>query len=181
MRKLFAWSMVLTLLFAPSANLLADQSAETASAAKAESVELKNVELSSEGALKGQLITESGVPMNGRDISVKVGEQTFSAKTDDSGRFEISGLQGGRCLLTVGEETFACRLWIAGTAPPSALKSIALVGASGDATVRGQSRIPVVGNRLAALTTGQKVGLGLLALGGTAVAIAVSQDDDASN
>ncbi|MCA9083442.1 MAG: hypothetical protein KDA81_05280 [Planctomycetaceae bacterium] len=177
MRSIVSWALSLTLLVAPTTSY-GDTNSD--SAVKAESVELKNVELSENGSLRGQIVTSAGSAVDGLTIQFRQGEKTLSAGTKPDGSFAVSGLSSGQCIITMGEDTFACRVWVKGTAPPNSLQSIGLVQNVTGETVRGQFGGWRPGSRLAALTTGQKVGLGLLAIGGVAVAIAVSEDD-ASN
>jgi hypothetical protein len=180
MRLTVTWTLVLTLLVSPASITFADQDASPTAIPQNEPVEFRNVELTADGALQGQFITEAGVVLANRTITVRMGESVCQAQTDESGRFSVSGLKGGQCLITAGDEAFACRLWVAGTAPPASLKSVALVQPSSDATVRGQSRRTGFVGRLSSLSKGQKIGLGLLAATGIAVGVAVAQDD-ASN
>ena len=151
----------------------------------ADKLQLKQVELTEQGELIGQYLNQVGQPVPESEINVVVGKQSQRVVTDEQGRFVVSGLHGGRCVIQAGDEHFACQLWVHGTAPPNAIETVAIVKT--DASVaRGQfgplNRFSGMGgglrNRLASLTTPQKVGLGILVAGGTAIAIAVAQDDD---
>ena len=139
---------------------------------------LKNVQLKPGGILHGQLVDSGGKPVVAAGLLVIFGDTSLQVTTDQLGRFATRHHRGGVCVLKVGEETFACRLWQPGTAPPSAIDSIAVV--QSEPVVRGQQYCPD-GNcppqkRLHRLTPDQCRGLFLAALGGTALALALTQD-----
>ncbi len=124
--------------------------------------------------LHGQFVNNAGQPLVGVVATIQLGKQSHKVVTDNTGRFFVSGLHGGQCLIVIGEETYACRLWAHGTAPPRSLKSIAFVDSNGEDTVlRGQG----IGDRVRSLTQSQKIGLGVAVLSGTVLAIAFAQDD----
>lgn len=184
MRRQIHLTLVFSLLFAPSVSMATDP-APIPIDEGTEKLELKQVELTEQGELIGQYLNQVGQPVAKSEINVVVGKQSQRVVTDEQGRFVVGGLKGGRCVIQAGDEHFACQVWAHGTAPPSAIETVAIVKT--DASVaRGQfgglNRLNRMGggmrNRLASLTTRQKVGLGILAAGGTAIAIAVAQDDD---
>lgn len=142
-----------------------------------ERVELRNVELATRQILNGRFVNNAGQPLFGVVITIQVAKDVYKVVTDKTGRFSVSGLRGGQCIIVIGDETFACRLWANGTAPPMSLKSIALVDSTGDDTVvRGQG----VRDGIRSLTQSQKIGLGVFAVAGTVLGFALAQDDDAS-
>ncbi len=140
----------------------------------AERVELRNVELAAGEVLSGQFVNNAGQPLIGVVVTIQLAKEIYKVETDHTGRFFVSGLHGGQCFIVIGEETFACRLWANGTAPPTSLKSITLVDSNGtDTVIRGQG----IQDRVRALTQSQKIGLGIVVLAGTVLAIALAQDD----
>ena len=145
--------------------------------------QLKNVELSAEGQLAGQCITSAGLPVADADITLQMDGRQTTIATDGSGKFVVDNLTGGRCVITFGEESYACRLWQNGTAPPNAIKSVAVVASKG-AQVRGNILWPPpyipVPARLAAISGKQALGLGLIIAGATVGIVAATDDDDAS-
>lgn len=186
MRRQVCLTLVYSMLFTPAISFATDP-APIPIAEDAEKLQLKQVELTKQGELIGQYLNQVGQPVANAEISVVVGKVTRKVVTDEMGRFSVSGLKGGRCIIQTGEEHYACQAWVFGTAPPSAIETVAIV--KSDASVaRGQfgglNRFGGMGggmrNRLASLSTTQKVGLGILVAGGTAIAIAVAQDDDDS-
>lgn len=144
---------------------------------------LKNVELTSEGTLQGQLVTDSGVSVAQAPVKLTIKGQVWSAVTDSSGRFEISDVRGGRGLLQVGEDYFPCQLWTAGTAPPNSIRSVGLVQ-SGGSQVRGQNlgqrTYVATRNRILGMSGKQLVVAGLVIAGVTVGIAAAASDDDAS-
>lgn len=173
MRRITTYALAISMVM-PYQCLVAGESTPSVSAQTA--VALANVELNSQGALQGQLVTGAGAAVQSTTITVKSGDNRFTVVTDDAGRFSVSGLSEGQCILTVGRDTYVCRIWTHGTAPPSALDSIALVQGDAGPTVRGQLGR---NNILPPMTNGQLLGLGLLA--GAVTAVVIAADDDSSN
>ncbi|GAB5441138.1 MAG: hypothetical protein Fues2KO_14870 [Fuerstiella sp.] len=136
---------------------------------------LQNIELSKSGSLVGQFITETAQPLADIVIAATTSSGRQTVKTDRQGRFELNHLKGGQCVLQIGEATYACRLWVNGTAPPGSRNSIVIVK-DDQPLVRGQSRFSRMA-RLGQVAGGQKVALGLLIAGGTTVAIVASETD----
>ncbi len=173
MRSRFTCAIAVSLLISPSALLGAETVAKPSESRVSERPTLKNVELARGGILYGQLVDIAGNPVAAVTVSVTSGDTALKVTTDKNGRFAAGHLKGGVCIIQVNEESYACRLWRQGTAPPNAIDSIAVVQDSN--TVRGQhnkrSR-----KRLHRLTTEQHYGLFISALGGTALALALTQD-----
>ena len=162
-------TLALSLLFTPVMASAGDTSPATAVEPSA-AVQLKQVELTRQGTLVGTYLDQTGQPSAGATVTVTMGETSQKVITDSKGRFVVENLRGGRCVIQADKDYFACQVWAYGTAPPKAIQSVAIVKTGGD-VVRGQLGLP-------ALSTKQKIGLGILAAGGIAVAIAVAQDDD---
>lgn len=188
MRHLIASALSLSLLISPI-TLQAGESGPTPIQKPSQSaVKLKNVELTEQGDLQGQYLNSAGQPVVGVTVKVTIGKEDQKVETDDRGRFSIRTQQGGRAVIQIGKETFACQLWQNGTAPPKSISSVAIV-ASNDDVVRGNMihnlnpihhlhhLNPV---RLLALSGKQLIGLGLIAGGVTAIAVSANDDDDAS-
>ena len=174
MRILTTWAALLSLIF-PTGVTMAEGPAPIAQ--RTEALVLRNVELSESGSLSGQYVGKSGQPVANAEIQFTFGDVVTKVTSDKNGRFEANNLTPGKCVVQIGDATYACRLWLNGTAPPKSLTSIAIVAE--EATVLGNNwqpgyRYP---HRLHMLTSNQKLALGVLAAGGTAIAIAVSQDD----
>lgn len=140
-----------------------------------DSLHLKNVEISRDGRVLGQFLTPEGAPLADKTLNVVIGVVKQKVVTDKKGRFIIRNAKGGHCVITAGDHVFACRLWVHGTAPDGALKSIAVIDATSTA-VRGNP-FSATAARLSALSTAQKIALGLLVTAGTTVAIIEAVDD----
>ncbi|MCP4175557.1 MAG: hypothetical protein GY758_32830 [Fuerstiella sp.] len=173
MRSRFTCAIAASLLILPSAVLGVDAAAKSSGPDVSAPPTLKNVELATGGVLHGQLVDIAGNPVVAVTVSVTSGDTVLRITTDKNGRFAAGHLKGGVCVIQVNEASYACRLWHQGTAPPNAIDTIAVVQDGN--TVRGQhskrSR-----KRLYRLTTEQHYGLFISALGGTALALALTQD-----
>ncbi len=175
MRKLSTLVLIVTLVVGASPLTFADET--PVSSQQPESLRLKNVELSVSGQLSGQYLTPEGIPLAQQTVNVKHGKTEAKIITDANGRFIVSNVRSGRCTFEVNQTVFACRVWNNGAAPPKSLTSVALV--QEQASVRGQS-LPNFGNsiaRLSSLSTAQQVGLGLLIVAGSTVAIVEGVED----
>jgi hypothetical protein len=171
MRTVVTSVLLTSLLVSPAASF-ADGSPVHANSA--ERVKLRNVELATGEVLNGQFVNNAGQPLIGAVVTIRLAKDIHKVTTDNAGRFSVRGLHGGQCIILIGDETFACRLWANGTAPPRSLKSIALVTLDGaDTLVRGQG----IQDRIRSLTRSQQIALGALVIGGTALGIALAQDD----
>lgn len=147
------------------------------------SVKFEDVELSAAGELSGQFLTSVGIPIQQKPLEFQIGTQHQRVLTDESGRFVVTGLHGGQCTIRTQDDVFVCRVWAHGTAPPGSVRSVAIVTPA-ESEVRGQSFLnrqrayfSRSAGRLSALTTKQKVILGLLVTAGTTIAIVESEDD----
>ena len=135
-------------------------------------IRLKNVQLSEKGTLRGQYMSVDGKAVPDTSLTFIVNGQKYATTTDDKGGFEIA-LPAGNCIVDAEGQAFACRLWTARTAPPGALKSVAVVKPQN--TVRGQQNnyspfLPPTTQLTSLGPTGRiLVSLGLI--GGTTIAI----------
>lgn len=178
MRTYLTWVLVASVLTSPS--LLQAGTSRTVSTQKAR---LINVELQADGSLPGQLLTDSGLAVTATGIKVHDQKDlklvTNAVKTDEAGRFVINDLKSGSVVLSVGEASYACRVWQNGSAPPKSLTSVALV--AGSDVVRGQDCVPCkpsMMQRLRCMSSGQKLGLGLVVAAAIALPIVLNDDDD---
>lgn len=190
MQKLFTWVMTLSILASPAITQASSQ-VQGASVAP-EQTELRNVELNADGNLTGQLLSTDGSAISNARLQVhsqnNLNQVSQDAVTDEHGNFNVAGLRSGTCVISVGEESFACRVWQNGTAPPKSLESIAIVDST--SVVRGNScgdcgqcsECQGTGNRfmnkIRCMTKAQKVGLGLVVAAAIAIPIALSNDKD---
>ena len=160
-------ALFMAVLFVLPANVIAGSTAQANANPK-----LRNVELAKGGEVQGRVLDIHGRPVAGTtvELSTKVGKR--AAKTDKKGQFILTGLKGGVCVVKVGEANYGARLWKQGTAPPKSLKTISVVN-DPNFVVRAQGDGLLFG-----LTPAQLLGLGLVA--GGIVAIAIAADDDAS-
>lgn len=180
MRTYLTWMLVVTVAAAPT--LVQAQSTTPASPSN---LQLKNVELSEDGQLHGQVLTQSGV---GGIATVNVhatrdGKTAAQAlQTTETGEFTIKGLKTGTCVFTIGDDTFACRVWNHGMAPPKSLQAIAVVPTSG--VVLGQNcdtcQKPGLRGKLACMSGTQKALLVGIVAAAIIIPIALDDDDDAS-
>lgn len=175
MKKFTTFTLATALLFLPAISFAGQTSPTPLPNSGEQDVQLKNVQLDAGGTLVGQYVSESGQPVAGVKIAVKMGKTLKGVQTDAKGRFELTGLKGGRAFFHIGEEVYAAQLWANGTAPPNSISTLALVKTDGSDTVRGQNGFT---GRIASLTPKSKALLGVAALGGAAVAIAVAADND---
>lgn len=179
MRSYITWVLVASIVTSPT--LL--QAGVNTKTQAANNVTLVNVELQADGSAVGQLVTDSGLAVTGMDIKVHdqkdVKQVSSKATTDKSGQFVINNLNSGTLVLSVGNESFACRVWQHGTAPPKSLTSFALV--AGSDVVRGQDCVPckpTMMQRLRCMSAGQKLGLGLVVAAAIALPIVLNDDED---
>lgn len=127
---------------------------------------VRDISLSRDGRVKGQLVDRQGNPKSAIKIAVQRSDGMVVARviTDKDGRFVLSGLQGGQYMVRYGHDSIVTRIWVEGTSPPSARNSILLV--ADDLAVRGQSFPGQIGlSRAAAASAAASVAVGKTALG----------------
>ncbi len=171
MRSRFICAIAVSLLIPPGTLLSADTVATSSESSSSAPLTLKNVELATGGVLNGQLIDTAGNPMVAVTVSLMMGDTVLKVTTDMNGRFAVGHLKGGTCIIGVDDASYACRLWHEGTAPPNAIDSIAVVQDRNIVRGNGHGR-----KRLLPLTHNQCGGLFIAALGGTALAIALTRN-----
>lgn len=174
MRTCFTW--VIAAVIATSSTL------SLASTPSQQSDSLSNVQLAANGTLRGLLVTAEGQPVAGETVRIHAqGDMKTVAHTvvsDRNGRFQVAGLKSGTLVVSVKDNSYACRVWAEGMAPPASVKTAAFV--TGQQVVRGQNGRPGFMNRIYSLTTKQKVCLGLIVAAAIAIPIALDDDDNAS-
>ena len=172
MRSRIICAIAVSLLIPPGTVLSADTVAKSSRSSLSRPAVLKNVELANGGVLNGQLVDTAGNPVVAVTVSLMFRETVLNVTTDGNGRFAVGHLKGGVCIIKVDDASYACRLWHQGTAPPDSIDSIAVV--QDDNIVRGNRDGR---KKLHRLTNEQCGGLFLAALTGTALALALTQDD----
>ena len=96
-----------------------------------------DVELLPGGAVAGQVVDAAGQPLAGQAIVVHPsGQEPISTRSDQQGRFRLSGLNPGLCRIECGQTVLACRCWSPNTAPPAATQQLLLT--PGESIERGQ-------------------------------------------
>lgn len=131
--------------------------------------DIRDVELSEDGTLYGQVFTSSGHAVGQAQVELRY-QGTPIARTASvaDGQFAIAGVRGGVHELAVGSMTTQVRLWKHGSAPQGALPSMVVSGSEN--VVRGQA-VDMYGNPIGVVPSG---GFGLidvvtLAMVGTSV------------
>lgn len=98
----------------------------------------RDVELTGDGTLHGQIYTSEGRVVQKCEFELRYqGTTVAQAVTGDNGDFTITGVRGGAHDLAVGSTTTSIRLWKNGTAQTGALDR--LVFAAKENIVRGQA------------------------------------------
>lgn len=108
-----------------------------ASAFGANKTVVRDVELSANGTLYGQVFTSDGRPIENAAVELRhQGNAVARTATSSNGEFAIEGVRGGAHEVAVGSLATPVRLWQPGTAPAGALKGLAIAG--NEQIVRGQ-------------------------------------------
>lgn len=138
MTRWFKWSATAAAAIGILVQPLAVRAAELASAAN-RSAQIQDVELSASGSLLGVAVNHQGLASPGMNVQVRQsGQVVGEAVSGPDGAFAIAGLRGGIYEVAAGQSQGHCRVWMPGTAPPSARPSLLVVDPQ--PTVRGQSR-----------------------------------------
>jgi len=96
-----------------------------------------DVELESNGTLRGMVVNLQGVPLGKASIVVRQADRELGrTSTDGQGRFSLDGLRGGTYHVAAGRWAKMFRVWGPNTAPPRA-KQVALL-VVGEDVVRAQ-------------------------------------------
>lgn len=142
----------------------------------------RDVELTMDGSLRGQVYTPEQHPVENAQIELRYQGTTIArTTTGPDGDFLITGVRGGAHEVAVGAMTSSVRLWKHGTAPNGAVNGV--VVAAGEDIVRGQSFDPY-GNRggfgqpSSGFGLNDVVALALIGAAATAVVIAIEEHKD---
>ncbi len=101
----------------------------------------RDVELTSDGSLRGHVYTSEQRPVENAQIELRFqGTTVARTTTGPEGDFLITGVRGGAHEVSVGSMNSSVRLWKSGTAPQGAVDGV-VVAASED-VVRGQAYDP---------------------------------------
>jgi len=171
--------------------VFADASADSA---ETQQPVIRDVELAEGGVARGYVVTSAGQPGAGAKVTLHSNGEVYQATADDKGRFAVPGIQGGSCIVQVGQTAYGARLWATGTAPPQALNAFVVVEEEGPVVRSGSEggKFPKLSwpkgtghlNPLTGLSKKQLIALGIGAgVAGATVAIilAIQDDGDASN
>jgi hypothetical protein len=106
---------------------------------------IRDVELSADGTLYGQVVTTEGHSVDEAVVELRFdGQSVASTASATNGTFAITGVRGGVHQLAVGGTNATVRLWQNGTAPKGAVAGIVVAGS--ETVVRGQSYDPYTEN-----------------------------------
>ena len=162
-----AVALFMAVLFVMPANVIAGSPAQAHAKPK-----LRNVELAQNGEVHGRVLDVHGRPVVDTTVEISTKSGKKSARTNNKGQFKLAGLKGGVCVVQVGQANYGARLWTQGTAPPKSLKQFSVINDPNFVVRANDSGL------LFGLTPAQLLGLGLVA--GGIVAIAIAAEDDAS-
>ena len=105
---------------------------------------VRDVRLAQGGALELQLVDQQGNAIGEVPVSLSFsGQRVAEAQSDDRGTVRFSNLRPGLHVVHAGGTTDTVRLWNDGTAPPHAVRRLAVV--AGEQVVRGQSPVNTLG------------------------------------
>ncbi len=98
------------------------------------------------GVLVGQMLDAQGAAIAGATVSVRTsGKEVGRVLTDQTGKFQMTGLKGGVHQVATAGQQEVYRLWAPQTAPPAAQQGLMLVSSTD--VVRGQTcGTPVCGS-----------------------------------
>lgn len=128
-------------------------------AASDDTVVIRDVALTKEGAFAGRVVDEQGQAMDGVVVKLRRrgDEKPTETTTDDEGRFRFANLKGGVYLVQTPQSEKWYRMWSADAAPAQASKTVVMTG--GAAVMRGQLGFMDPGTTVALLLGGAGVTL----------------------
>ncbi len=134
-----------------------------------------DVALADGAMLYGRVVTPQGTPAAAARVALLQGDEPIAmVVTDEQGRFAIRDVAPGTYRLATESDVVPCRVWAAGTAPPAASATAALVHQP--RVVRGQVPVPAfIANNPGWVAAAVFAGVAIAA--GT-VAIVEATDDD---
>lgn len=98
----------------------------------------RDIELTSDGTLQGQVRTSEGQLVENAEVELRYqGTPIARTTTGARGEFFITGVRGGAHDLHVGSMASPVRLWKSGTAPEGAVEGVVVAG--NENIVRGQA------------------------------------------
>ena len=140
------------------------------SVSRSQAVYVNDIALGKGGQLSGYVLDRQGQPAEAFRLKVvQSGRPDVEVVTDKQGRFQVDGMRGGPFQVRAGENTYLCRGWVHGTAPPKARNQLLVV--AGGAVERGQRPIGELVD---------PVMLGLIVAAAIAIPIAVSNSKNSS-
>lgn len=111
--------------------------APMAVAADVPAARVQDVRLGKGGVLTARVVDLQGRPQSGHSVEVSHrGQPVASAESNSQGLVVISGLRPGQHELSTSSGVLVCRFWSAGSAPPAAVSTPAVV--NDPQLVRGQ-------------------------------------------
>ncbi len=163
-----------------------------ANSAESQQPIVRDVELAEGGIARGIVVTSEGQFAAGVEVALHSNGEVFQATADEHGQFAIGGLNGGDCIIQVGQIPYGARMWAHGTAPPQALQQFVVVEDEGPVVRGGSPTLPHLtwpkgtGHLFSLHGLSQKqliaLGIGAAAIGATiAIILAIEDDGDASN
>ncbi|MCP4786413.1 MAG: carboxypeptidase regulatory-like domain-containing protein [Fuerstiella sp.] len=148
---------------------------------------IKDIELSADGTLYGQIAASQGRPVADAVVQLRYqGAPVAATRSNADGRFAISGVRGGAHEVVSGASRSPVRLWARGTAPKGAKPGLVITNKQ--TVVRGQdydqngNPICYEGGNVDCGPTGfgllDVITLGTLGLGGGALAVALDNQNE---
>ena len=133
---------------------------------------VNDIALGKGGQLRGYVFDREGQPSDAFHLRVTRNERpAVEVVTDKNGRFHVDGMRGGMFQVAAGKQTYMCRGWAAGTAPPKARDQLLVVPEG--VVERGQRPI-------GDLFVSDPVMVGLIVAAAIAIPIAVYNSKDSS-
>ena len=137
-RQFVVWAATLAMVFQPLGLTAAEQApAATPPQTAAQVPVITDVALDAGGILHGQALDAGGKPLSSAQVVVANGRVERRATTNPQGWFQVAGLTGGVYRVQMERQAQLCRIWMPGTAPPSATAGLLVV--QSDDLARGQS------------------------------------------
>lgn len=167
----FAARACLGLALGASTVAAADQPAARP-ATQTAAIRILDIELTGTGSLSGTVINAQGNPLAATTVVLRQQRRDVAQTvSDQTGRFQMTGVKPGTYQILAGEGHGLIRLWAEGMAPPSAKPQLMVVAQRG----------PVVRGQIATISTTALVLGGAAAAGGaTGAALLVSNRQNAS-
>jgi len=141
-RSCAAWTAVAALVIQPQLLLAAPLPNDGT-----EPIRVVDVELGTNGVLRGQLVDRQGRQLPISQVQVTNGHQTRSTYSNKQGNFLFEGLVGSTYQVQAAGNLQIVRAWAKGTAPPKALDALLIVHDS-DIVLGQHCGSPVCGNAI---------------------------------